>query len=111
MRWEKTVCVVLISALWAFSGCVSSTPVVSKSSRGNLAINVAAPNGFDIKYTELYLDDHFIGNVSSQWPILYVKKGLRRIRATLKGCKTIEKNITILGEPNHQTLNLNFEIR
>lgn len=109
MRWERFICIVLVGALFMGIGCITSGPAVSKSSRGNLAIYVEAPEGIDAENTELYLDGCFIGNPSSQRPILYIKKGSRTIRATLNGCKTIEKTIAILGEPNQQFLNLVFE--
>ena len=73
---------------------------------GNLEINVSAPKDFDVGQTRLYLDDVYIGNVSRKWPVLYVKRGNRTVRAELNECETFESEVFILGEPNHQVLNI-----
>jgi len=89
-------------------GCFSGGPVVSKSTTGNLAINVSAPEGVDTSQARLYLDSAFIGNVSARMPVLYVRRGKRVIRAELHGFPPVEENLLVLGEPNHQTLNVVF---
>jgi hypothetical protein len=39
-------------------------------------------------------------------PVLELKRGKRVIRAELEGADTCTESITILGEPNHQVLNI-----
>ena len=102
----KTPTAVLLAGLLLLCGCVDLGPAVSKSSMGNLEINVTAPQGLDARAARLYVDDVFIGNVSSQMPVLELKRGKRVIRAELEGADTCTESITILGEPNHQVLNI-----
>ncbi len=90
----------------AMAGCVINGPTLSKSDMGNLEINVSAPKDFDVGQTRLYLDGVYIGNVSHKMPILHAKRGRRTVRAELDGCKTYESEVFILGEPNHQVLNI-----
>ena len=51
----------------------------------------------------------FIGNVSQSRPIHFLKRGVRAIRVELPGTKTYEQGIDILGDPNHQVLNVMLE--
>ena len=52
------------------------------------------------------IDDVFIGNVSSRMPILQHKRGKRLEKVELEGADSYMESITILGEPNHQVLNI-----
>jgi len=88
-------------------GCVFGL-VISKSTAGNLEINVSAPEGVDTAQTRVYLDGAFIGNVSGRMPVLHIRRGLRIIRAELPDFPPIEEKLFILGDPNHQTLNIGF---
>lgn len=87
-------------------GCTDLSPALSKTDMGNLEINVAAPEGLDVRGTRLYVDDVFIGNLSSRMPILQLKRGKRMIKVELEGAESYSESITILGEPNHQVLNV-----
>jgi len=99
---------VLVTCL-ALTGCFTAGPVISKSAMGNLQIDVRMPQGAEGVNPCLYLDGKFIGNVSSSMPVLYVKRGERVLRVECPGYKTYEKSITILGDPNHQVLNILLE--
>jgi len=87
-------------------GCVATGPAVSKTDVGNLEINVKAPQSVDVRYARIYVDDIFIGNVSATMPVLHLKKGKRLVRVEMDGMKTYRETIEILGEPNHQVLNV-----
>ena len=52
------------------------------------------------------MDDVFIGNVSTRMPVLQLKRGKRVIKVELEGADRYTETITILGEPNHQVLNV-----
>ncbi|MHC4187380.1 MAG: PEGA domain-containing protein [Planctomycetota bacterium] len=99
----KTIIYLLLFVL-LISGCVYHGPAVSKSSTGNLEINVL---GKDVVYNnaELYIDGNFIGNVTKHLPVLHIKRGQREIRIEVPGFKPYEKHIIILGQPNHQVIN------
>jgi hypothetical protein len=90
-------------------GCLAGGSVISKSSTGNLEINVSAPDDVDVSQARLYLDGAFIGNVTRNMPVLHVRRGERVIRAELEGFPPIEEKLLVLGEPNHQTLNIGFQ--
>jgi hypothetical protein len=45
-------------------------------------------------------------NVSSTMPVLHLKKGKHLVRVEMDGMKTYREAIEILGEPNHQVLNV-----
>jgi len=102
---------ILISAFCAFLliGCASSAPVISKSRVGNLELNIYGPEKAAVKRAEIYIDGVYIGNATSLKPVLYIQRGERVIRVTLAGFKTYERPITILGDPNHQVLNVFLE--
>ena len=89
-------------------GCGSSGPVISKSNVGNLEINVYGPEDTSQR-AELYLDGVFIGSLTKRLPVIHVKRGQRVVRVEAPGFKPYEKTITILGEPNHQVLNVFLE--
>lgn len=90
-------------------GCGTYEPVESKSNFGNLEINIVDPSNADFRQAEIYIDDIFVGNVSPTKPIIFVKRGQRVIRIKANHYKPYEKTITILGEPNHQVLNVSLE--
>lgn len=90
-------------------GCSSGGPVISKSQVGNLEINVYSTEERTIRQAELYLDGTFIGNVTDSMPVIHARRGERMVRIEAAGYKTYEKKITILGEPNHQVLNVFLE--
>ena len=99
---------VLLVMFMICAGCVSPGPAESKSDMGNLAIHIQL-DGRNHFPAEIYIDDIFIGNASPKMPILYLKKGERKIRIEARGFKTYERTITILGEPNRQQLNVVLE--
>jgi len=90
----------------AITGCVTSGPAVSKSKQGNLQINVTFPGEQPTPNAELYLDDMFIGNASPLMPVVYAKRGNRTVRVEAENYGTYERKIFILGDPNHQVLNV-----
>jgi len=87
-------------------GCVVTGPAISKADVGNLEINIRAPKSVDVRYARIYVDDHFIGNVSARMPVLHLKKGKRLVRVEMDSMKTYREAVEILGEPNHQVLNV-----
>jgi hypothetical protein len=89
-------------------GCADTWPVISKSNMGNLELNVYSPEGKFLN-AELYLDGIFIGNLTRHKPVIYAKRGERVVRVEATGFKPYEKTITVLGEPNHQVLNISLE--
>ena len=88
------------------AGCVTTGPAISKSKLGNLQINVSFPKELPEPNADLYLDDVFIGNVSPNMPVIYARRGVRTVRVEAVGCGTYQKTVTILGDPNHQVLNI-----
>jgi hypothetical protein len=68
-----------------------------------------APQSVDVHPAQIYMDGIFVGNVSERLPVLYIKRGKRTIRVELAGMKTYEQAIFILGDPNHQFLNVALE--
>ena len=102
----KTSRIILFVGLAALCGCVDMGPADSKSDMGNLEINVSAAEGVDVSAAGIYVDDVFVGNVSSRLPILQLKRGKHTVRVELEGAERYQQAITILGEPNHQVLNV-----
>ena len=100
----KSSFVVLLFAVTILTGCISDGPAISKSSMGNLDVYVSAPQGVDIHPARICVDGVFVGNVSQELPVLYLKRGKHVIRVELTGMKTYEQEIQILGDPNHQFL-------
>ncbi len=91
------------------SGCVMTDSTVSKSRMGNLQINVLFPTGAPPPPADVYLDGKFIGNISPERPIVYARRGPRTIRVEAAGYKPYEQTIQILGDPNHQLLDVRLE--
>ncbi len=102
----KTSILVLLSGLLLVCGCADFSPFISKSSLGNLEVNIVAPEGLDVQTARIYVDDVFIGNVSARMPILHVKEGKHVVKVELDGAATYTQALTILGDPNHQVLNV-----
>ena len=106
---RSTRLIVLAFCLVSVStGCVTTGPVVSKSRLGNLQISVSFPKGVPEQRADLYLDGLFIGNVSPDMPVIYARRGSRTVRVKAPGCETYVKTVTILGDPNHQVLNVHL---
>jgi len=105
----KTSSIAVLLAATLLSGCVSSGPAISKSSMGNLDVYVTAPQGVDIHPASIYVDGVFVGNVSQDLPVLYLKRGKHVVRVELADMKIYEHEITILGDPNHQFLDVTLE--
>lgn len=103
----KSILTCVLAAL-VLCGCASG-PAVSRSATGNLEINVVAPPDMPVAFARIFVDGVFIGNVSQSRPILFLKRGVRAIRVELPGTKTYEQGIAILGDPNHQVLNVMLE--
>jgi hypothetical protein len=103
---RMTICVLV--CVIGISGCIYHGPAVSKSSTGNLEVNVL---GKDLVYNnaELYIDGNFIGNITKNLPVLHIRRGKREIRIEAPGFKPYEKHIIILGQPNHQVINAFME--
>lgn len=76
---------------------------------GNLDIYVTAPEGVDVHPARICVDGTFVGNVSQELPVLYLKNGKHVVTVELVGMKTYEQEIVILGDPNHQFLNVALE--
>lgn len=87
-------------------GCADFSPFISKSNLGNLEVNIAAPEGLDAQAARIYVDDVFIGNISARMPILHLKNGKHVVKVELEGAATYSQALTILGDPNHQILNV-----
>ena len=104
---EPTLLLVFLAA--ALSGCVSSSPAISKSSMGSLDIHVAAPEGVDVHRARIRVDGIFVGNVSRDLPVLFLKRGKHEIIVELAHMKIYQQEIQILGDPNHQYLEVNLE--
>lgn len=88
------------------AGCADFGPAISKTNLGNLEINITAPEGLDPRAARIYIDEVFVGNVSSRMPVLQLKKGKHVVKVELEEAETYIESITILGEPNHQVLNV-----
>lgn len=99
----------LLSLLVAFMTSCVTTPFISKSTMGNLEINVYAPDKSLIANAELFIDGLFIGNPTERLPVVYAKRGERTVRIECPGYRTYERKIMILGDPNHQVLNITLE--
>ena len=104
----KTLATLFILCL-LLAGCVTSGPVISKSNVGNLEINVMTSDQQSISNAELYLDGIFVGNLTTRLPVIYAKTGERTIRVVSPGYKSYERKLTVLGDPNHQVLNVVLE--
>jgi len=98
--------IAFFAALLILSGCADLGPAISKTNLGNLEINILPPEGLDSRAARIYIDDIFIGNVSSRMPILQLKRGKHVVKVELEEAQTYTESITILGEPNHQVLNV-----
>jgi hypothetical protein len=87
------------------AGCVVG-PAISKKEMGNLEVNVFVPNEVDARATRIYVDGFYVGNVSERRPVLFLKRGKRNVRVELPGTAGFQDSIEILGDPNHQVLNV-----
>src|SRR5208283_5417822 len=79
LRMKTLIAAFLAAALLA-CGCADFSPAISKADMGNLEVNVFVPEGLDTRAARLYVDDVFIGNISSQMPILQLKRGKRVVK-------------------------------
>jgi PEGA domain-containing protein len=93
------------------SGCVAAGPAVSKDTMGNLEVSIKAPQAMDTRAARIHVDGMFVGNISERLPVLYLKRGKHTVRVELEGTKTYEQTIDILGDPNHQVLNVTLEMK
>jgi hypothetical protein len=100
--------VILLGMGLLLSGCASG-PVISKLHFGNLEISVSTTEGEILPNAELYLDNLFVGNFTQRLPVIHARRGERLIRVECSGYKPYEKKINILGDPNHQVLNVILE--
>src|SRR5690242_18684341 len=107
----KTPFISVIVALFLSCGCADFGPAISKTNLGNLEINITGPEGLDPRAARIYIDEVFIGNVSSRMPIPQLKRGKHTVKVELEGAQTYTESITILGEPNHQVLNVGMKPR
>lgn len=105
----KIAIAALITGWLLACGCADFGPAVSKSNMGNLEVNILAPEGLDAHAARVYVDELFVGNVSDRMPILQLKRGTRVIKVELEGAENYRESITILGEPNHQVLNVGLK--
>jgi len=108
-RFGLVLVTTVVSAL-ILSGCVAG-PAISKSDLGNLEINITAPAGVDTRLARIYVDGIYVGNVSDRMPVLHLKRGQRQVRVELSGAKEYQETIEVLGEPNHQVLNVVLQPR
>ena len=105
----SSIPILIFACFVCLTGCVDGGPFISKSTMGNLEINVHYSEGDTFSAADLYIDNLLVGSVSNRKPIIYVRRGERTIRVQAKGYKTYEKKINILGEPNQQILNIFLE--
>ena len=105
----KTSIVALVISGALLSGCVVSGPAVSKSTMGNLEINVWVPQDMQARAARIHVDGVFVGNVSERMPVLFLKRGRHTVKVELEGTKGYEQAVNILGDPNHQVLNVSLE--
>lgn len=105
----RTSIAFLFTGLSLLCGCADLGPFVSKSNLGNLEVNITAPEGLDSQAARIYVDDVFIGNVSARMPILHLKNGKHVVKVELEGAGTYTEGLTILGDPNHQVLNVTLK--
>jgi hypothetical protein len=100
--------VVFFLACLLLTGRASTGPAVSKSDFGNLEINLISTGteSQQLVGAELHLDGVFIGNLTSRLPVIHAKRGQRIVKVVCPGYKVYEKKITVLGDPNHQVLNV-----
>ena len=105
----KTPYIGLLAVVALLSGCMSTGPAISKSSMGNLEIYVTAPQGVDVRPARICVDGVFVGNVSQDLPVLYLKRGKHVVSVELEEMRTYEQEINILGDPNHQFLDVALE--
>jgi hypothetical protein len=101
--------ITLTLAATLLSGCIDTGPAISKDTMGNLEVYVTAPQGVDVHPAQIFVDGIFVGNVSETLPVLYIKRGKHTVRVELAGMKTYEQMISILGDPNHQFLDVALE--
>lgn len=88
-------------------GCSSGGSFASKSKDGNLEINVITQDAAArVAYCDVYVDGQFVGNVSAKRPVLNLAEGEREIKVYLAGYKPYVRTIVIVGQPNHQVLNV-----
>jgi len=104
---HKSMAMVLLAVI--LSGCVSTGPAISKSKMGNLAIYVHTTEGIDPRRAELYIDELYIGDMTPKKPVLHIKRGEHVVRVVLPGLRPVEKRIEVLGDPNHQVMNVFLE--
>ena len=98
--------ILLLSTLaFLMFSCVSNSSFVTKSKDGNLEINLIGKTVIT-QYSRVYIDNIFIGNLSSTKPTLILNKGYRKIKIVTDGYKTIEETIYIIGETGHQVINI-----
>ena len=90
-------------------GCMVSGPAVSKSTMGNVGVYVYAPEDVDVRRADIFLDGFYVGSATTTMPVLELKRGERVLRVELAGFKTVEKTLYVLGEPNHQVVNIFLE--
>jgi len=95
--------------LSALTGCLTTDSIVSKSRLGNLQIEVLFPDGAPTPPAGLYVDGSFVGNINPKMPVIYARRGLRTIRVEAAGYTSYEQTIQILGDPNHQFLDVRLE--
>ncbi len=96
----------LLVLLSVLVGCVSESPAISKSAFGNLEISVYGPKDAPMYHADIFVDGLFIGNANSTMPVLYLKTGERNVRVELAGYAPYDRKINVLGDPNHQVLNV-----
>ncbi len=105
---KKFLC--LLAMIMFLAGCITTGPTVSKSDMGNLELNVYTQDKeINSCFAEVYVDTIFMGNISTNRPVLNLREGKHNIRIELKGHKPYEKKIFIAGDPNHQVLNILLE--
>lgn len=104
----RTLHLASITATTLFlAGCFSQQITDSKACNGNLEINIVNKDMVEnIDNVEIFIDGKPIGNLSKSRPVLYLTTDKHVIEARHTGYKTVSKEITILGEPNHQVVNI-----
>ncbi|TAH36356.1 MAG: PEGA domain-containing protein [Planctomycetota bacterium] len=97
-------CILLLPLL--LPACVNPEYPVTSRYSGNLELRVRTLDGSPVDRAAVYLDGRFIGHAGERGPLLFLDAGERLLRVELEGYQPYETEITILGQPNQQFVNV-----
>ena len=81
----------------------------SREKLGKLEITATVNDNGDVGLAMIYVDDGLVGTLIKPKHQLFLQLGPHALRIELKGYKTFQQSIQILGEPNSQALRVQFE--